>query len=353
MKGLILCAGKGTRLRPFTYSGAKHLLPVANKPVVFYIIEALKNARVDEIAIVVGDAEDEFKDKLGDGSRWGISLTYIKQENPLGLAHGVKIAEEYTAGQPFITVLGDNLVMHPLKDIINYFAATEADCTLLLSPVEDPKRYGIADVYGNRVIKIIEKPRTYAGNLGIVGVYVFNSEIFDAINRIKPSGRGELEISDAIMEMIGQGSRVNYVKNQRWWKDIGKPEDLLEANMKVMVYLEREIKGYYDEKSTIIGEAVIGEGTTIIRSTVRGPAVIGSNVLVQDSHIGPYSAVGDGSKLIGCEVENSVILDDCLLENIYSRIDMSIIGNGSIIKRRSIPESVCIWAGKDSKIEIY
>lgn len=352
MKGLILCGGKGTRLRPFTYSGAKHLLPVANKPVIFYIIDAMKEAGIEEIAIVVGDNEVEFREKLGNGNMWGLSFTYIKQDKPLGLAHGVKMAEGYMAGQSFAMMLGDNLIMHPIKDVIDYYEISHADCTILLSPVDHPERYGIATIKGDRVIRLIEKPKKPVGNYGIIGSYVFNNKIFEAIDKTKPSGRGELEITDAIMEMVNQGNKVNYVLNQEWWMDVGRPEDLLEANMKMLSVIKRDIKGQVDEDSKILGEVVLEEGAILKNTIIRGPVMVGREVVIQNSYMGPYTAIGDGSELIGCEVENSVILEKCILENIHSRIDMSIIGSGSIVRKRELPKSISIWAGQDSKIEI-
>ncbi len=353
MKGLILCGGKGTRLRPFTYSGAKHLLPVANKPVVFYILDALKEAGIKDVAIVIsGDAEEEFRDKLGDGEAWGLSLTYIRQERPLGLAHGVKVAESYIGRHSFVVMLGDNLIMHPVKDVIDYYKGSLVDCTLLLSPVHQPERYGIATIEEDRVTKLVEKPVNPESNYGVTGIYVFNTKIFTAIEKISPSGRGELEITDAIMEMIIQGKKVNYVMNKGWWKDIGKPEDLLHANMKLLSLMERDVRGYVDKDSIILGEAVLEEGSRVKNSVIRGPVSIGKGAIIQNSYIGPYTAVGSGSRLTGCEVENSVIHERCILEGIRSRIDMSIIGNGSIVRRRELPKSISIWAGQDSRIEI-
>ncbi|MBA1336868.1 MAG: Glucose-1-phosphate thymidylyltransferase [Firmicutes bacterium] len=352
MKGLILCAGKGTRMRPFTYSGAKHLLPAANKPVVHYIIEALMDAGIRDIAIIVGDGEEEFKDKVGDGGKWGVSITYIRQDRPLGLADAIARARDYVCNCPFIAVLGDNLIMQPFKNIIDYFLKTGADCTILLSKVDRPERYGIASVRDGRVAGVIEKPKDSIGNLGVVGLYVFTPKIFDAIGQIEPSGRGELEISDAITDLIRRGHLVNYVYSSGWWKDIGRPEDLLEANRKVLEHLDASIKGQCDSKSNISGQIYLGSGSRIINCTVSGPVVIGDDVMVSDTIIGPYTSIGDRSSITGCRIENSIILEKCLLQNIINKIDASIIGSGSVIREREISGSLAIWVDKDSRIEI-
>lgn len=353
LKGLILCGGKGTRLRPFTYSSAKQLLPVANKPVVFYAIESLKEAGIKEVAIIVGDTEEEVKKVLGDGSRWDLCFTYIRQEKPKGLAHAAKIAENYMGDQPFVMVLGDNLIMESVKGIVEHFKNTCADCTVLLAPVSHPQRYGIAEIEGDRIIRLVEKPKDPPSNYGIIGIYVFNSKVFRAIDRIKPSWRGELEITDAIMQMVEDGDRVNYLLNKGWWKDVGKPEDLLEANMKVLSKIKGRLNGVIDKYSVVIGEAVIEEGATVKGSIIRGPVVIGKGAEIENSYIGPYTSVGEGSSLTGCEVENSVILEGCILENISTRIDTSIIGKGSVVRKRELPRSMSIWIGRDSRMEIF
>lgn len=352
MKGLILCAGKGTRMRPFTYSGAKHLLPAANKPVVYYIIEALVDAEIRDIAIIVGENEDEFKDKVGDGGKWGVSITYIRQDQPLGLADAIARARDYVCNCPFIAVLGDNMIMQPFGNIIEYFLKTGADCTVLLSKVNRPERYGIASVHDGKVRGIIEKPKENIGNLGVVGLYVFNPKIFDAIGRIEPSGRGELEISDAITDLGKRGHLVNYVYRSGWWKDIGRPEDLLEANRKVLEHLDICIKGQCDSKSDISGQIYVGSGSKIINCTVSGPVIIGEDVMVSDSTLGPYTSIGDRSCITGCRIENSIVLEKCLLQNIINKVDASIIGSGSVIREREISGSLVIWVDKDSRIEI-
>jgi glucose-1-phosphate thymidylyltransferase len=287
LRAVLLCAGKGIRLRPFTFSMAKHLLPVVNKPVVLHIIENLKKSGIEEMAVVVGDNGEQFKKALGDGSDWGVSLTYITQQSPLGIADAVGLCRDYVNDNPFMVVLGDNLITEPMNTVIEHFNNTKADCTLLVSPVDDPKRFGIAVTDGPRLIALVEKPTENIGNLGVVGVYVFNSSVFDAIGSIQPSSRGELEITDAITEMIRRGHRVNYLLNKGWWKDIGKPEDLLDANSHLLSLINGDNKGFLDSQSEITGQVAIGSRSRIINSTIIGPVAIGENVIVADSCIGP------------------------------------------------------------------
>lgn len=353
MRAVLLCAGKGTRLRPFTFSRAKHLLPVVNKPVVLHTLENLKKSGIEEMALVVEDNGEQFKKALGDGSNWGISLTYITQESPLGIAHAVGLCRDYAEGNPFMVVLGDNLITEPMNALVGYYENTKADCTLMISPVDDPKRFGIAVIDGQRLIALVEKPTENIGNLGVIGVYMFNSKVFDAIDSIQPSNRGELEITDAITEMIRRGYQVNYLLNRGWWKDIGKPEDLLDANSHLLGLINSDNKGFLDSQSDISGQAVIGCRSRIINSYIIGPVAIGQNVLITDSCIGPNVSLGNNCRITGCHVVNSIISEDCTLEDISTRIDSSILGSRSVIKKGKLPKNLGIWAGCYSRIEIY
>jgi glucose-1-phosphate thymidylyltransferase len=240
-----------------------------------------------------------------------------------------------------------------MNTVIEHFNNTKADCTLLVSPVDDPKRFGIAVTDGPRLIALVEKPTENIGNLGVVGVYVFNSSVFDAIGSIQPSSRGELEITDAITEMIRRGHRVNYLLNKGWWKDIGKPEDLLDANSHLLSLINGDNKGFLDSQSEITGQVAIGSRSRIINSTIIGPVAIGENVIVADSCIGPNVSLGNNCRLTGCHVENSIISEDCILEDISTRIDSSILGCQSVIKKRKLPKNLGILAGCHSKIEIF
>jgi glucose-1-phosphate thymidylyltransferase len=351
MKGLILCGGKGTRMRPFSYTGVKHFLPVANKPVICYIIESMKRAGIKEIYIVTGAADGEFRYKLGDGGRWGVSITYIVQHRPLGLANGVKISKEYLSGDAFVTVLGDNLIAHSVEDILRIHNDTGADSTILLSPVECPERFGIATLENGKITKLVEKPKKPASNYAVIGMYVFNGKIFDAIEKIKPSARGEYELTDAIMEMIRGGDMVGYKLTGDWWIDVGRPEDLLEANKRMLGDIQRDIGGQMDLNSKIADKVIIGENSVIADSIIDDCVVIGKNVVVQKSHIGPYTAIGDGSRLTGIRIKNSIVMEDCVLDGVFSGIDMSIIGRGSTIKISGQQKNISIWVGQDSTIK--
>jgi glucose-1-phosphate thymidylyltransferase len=350
MKGLILCGGRGTRLRPFTYTGAKHFLPVANKPVIFYIIESMKRAGIEDICVVVGDREEEFRHRLGDGSSWGVSLSYIRQHEPLGLAHGVKVSEQHLKGETFVTILGDNLIMHPVGDLVRHHMDTGARGTILLSKVEDPRRFGIALIDNGKITGLVEKPRKAVGDHAIVGMYVFDSVIFDAIDRIKPSPRGELEFTDAIMEIVKEGLPVSHLITKDWWSDVGRPKDLLRANRKILGGLVGDVRGHVDANSVIGEKVVIGEGSVVEDSVIEDFVTIGSNVVLRECRIGPYTSVGDGSSVIGTDIRNSIIMEDCILENVGCALDMSIIGQGSAVKKNKYPDRVRLWIGRDSII---
>jgi len=351
MKGLILCGGKGTRMRPFAYSVAKHLLPVANKPVIYYIIESMREAGIEDIFIVVGALEDEFSNKLGDGSRWGVSINYIIQGRPLGLAHGVKTSEGHLKGGPFVTVLGDNIINHSIGDIVRCHNATGADSTVLLSRVENPQRYGIATLDDGKIIRLVEKPKNPESSYAVVGMYVFNSKIFHAIERIKPSERGELELTDGIMEMIKRGDKVGCKLTKEWWIDVGSPEDLLQANKRMLGSIQKNLQGQRVYGSKIADRVVIGENSVIEDSVVDNYSIIGRNVVVKKSHIGPYTSVGDGSRLAGVNIRSSIVMEDCIIEGVTADICMSIVGSGSIINTKRDQKKISIWLGQDSIIK--
>lgn len=351
MKGLILCGGKGTRMRPFAYSVAKHLLPVANKPVIHYIIESMREAGIEDIYIVVGASEDGFTDKLGDGSQWGVSIKYIVQGRPLGLAHGVKICEDYLKNGPFVTVLGDNIINHSIGDIVKYHYDTGADSTVLLSRVENPERYGIATLDDGKIIKLVEKPKNSESSYAVVGMYVFNSKIFHAIERIKPSERGELELTDGIMEMIKRGDKVGCRLTKEWWIDAGSPEDLLRANKRMLGSIQKNLQGQRVYGSKIADRVVIGENSVIEDSVVDNYSIIGRNVVVKKSHIGPYTSIGDGSRLEEVNIRSSIVMEDCIIEGVPADICMSIIGRGSVINTKRDRKNINMWIGQDSIIK--
>jgi glucose-1-phosphate thymidylyltransferase len=332
MRGLILSGGKGTRLRPITYTSAKQLVPVANKPILFYGLEALAASGLKEIGIIVGDTHQEIREAVGDGSRWGVRVTYIPQAAPLGLAHAVLTAEPFLRGQPFVMYLGDNLIREPLAPLVARFKATAPAAQILLAKVPNPQDFGVAILDGERVVKLVEKPAVPPSELALVGVYMFDDHIFDAARGIRPSGRGELEITDAIQYLIDHGRRVQPHVIEGWWKDTGKLEDLLEANRIVLDTLEPRVEGVI-EASELTGRVVVEPGARIVRSVVRGPAIIGRGAVIENAYVGPFTAIGDGVTIRGSEIEHSIILEGSSVTDVEARIESSLLGRGARVYR--------------------
>jgi glucose-1-phosphate thymidylyltransferase len=331
MKGLILSGGRGTRLRPITYTSAKQLVPVANKPILYYGIEALAACGITEIGIVVGDTHQEIRDAVGDGSRFGVRVTYLQQEAPLGLAHAVLIAEAYMAGEPFVMYLGDNLVREPLRPLVERFGADRPSAQIFLAHVPNAHEFGVAELSGDRVVRLIEKPKRPPSDLALVGVYMFDRTVFQAVKAIRPSARGELEITDAIQWLIDRQHTVRPYVISGWWKDTGKLEDMLEANRIVLDGLERRLEGEM-YRSEIVGKVVVESGAKIVESTVRGPAIIGKNAVVEHAYIGPFTSIGDGVVVRQSEVEHSIVLEGSSITDV-SRIESSLIGRNVTLHR--------------------
>ena len=332
MKGLILSGGKGTRLRPLTFTRAKQLIPIANKPNLFYGIEDLVNAGITDIGIVISpETGEEVKVAIGDGSRWGARFTFIPQENPMGLAHAVKTAQAYLGDDPFVMYLGDNLLSGGITNLVEEYQRGETDCIVLLTQVEDPRQFGVAvlDDEG-RVVRLVEKPKDPPSNLALVGVYLFSPLIHGIIADLKPSWRGEYEITDAIQGLVERGYRVRAHKVSGWWKDTGKPEDLLDANRLVLSQLQRKVEGELEE-AQVIGDVVIEAGAKIVHSTVRGPAHIAAGTRIVDSYIGPYTSIGKDVRIVGSEVEYSIIMDDAEIIELHTRLDASVIGQRVVV----------------------
>ncbi|MDI6892251.1 MAG: glucose-1-phosphate thymidylyltransferase [Actinomycetota bacterium] len=352
MKALILAGGKGTRLRPITHTSAKQLIPVANKPILFYAVEAIKDAGITDIGIIVGDTREEIEAALGDGSEWGVKITYVEQEEPLGLAHAVKVARPYLGKEPFVMFLGDNLVKEGITPLVKGFAEEKPNAQILLARVKDPQRFGVAELKGGKVAHLIEKPREPPSDLALVGVYMFDEHIFEAVDNIKPSWRNELEITDAIQYLIDHDYDVHPHIIDGWWKDTGKLEDLLEANRIVLQDLEGDCKGFVDSTSQVIGDVVIEEGAEIINSTVRGPAVIGQDTKIINSFIGPFTSVYFGVIITDSEIEHSIVLENSMISNI-SRIEDSLIGKSVEVSKSSLkPKAYRLMLGDHSKIGV-
>jgi len=353
MRGLILSGGKGTRLRPLTYTQAKQLVPVANKPVLFYGIEALKEAGISDIGIIVGDTKEEIKQATGDGSHWDLNITYIEQESPLGLAHAVKISEEFLRGEPFVMYLGDNILKSGITSLVEEFQQKKPNSLILLTEVPNPHMFGVAELDEGRVVRLVEKPKKPASNLALVGVYMFDAHIFEAVKAIKPSWRNELEITDAIQYLVEHGYEVQPHLVTGWWKDTGKIEDILEANRLILETISGSNQGNVDDTSRINGQVVIEQGVVVKNSIIRGPAIIGENSEIADSYIGPFTSIQNNCKIIHTEIENSIVLEKSEIVEVGSRIDESLIGREvKIFKCPSKPSVYRFMVGDKSEIGI-
>jgi glucose-1-phosphate thymidylyltransferase len=356
MKALILSGGKGTRLRPLTYTGAKQLVPVANKPILWYGIEGIVAAGITDIGIIISpETGEEVKSKTGSGDRFGAKITYILQEQPAGLAHAVKIAQPFLGDSPFIMYLGDNLIQSDLGLFIEKFSEQALDALILLRPVANPSSFGVATVDENgRVLQLVEKPKVPPSNLALVGIYYFSKGIHDAIACIQPSARGELEITDAIQCLIDQQKKVEACQLEGWWLDTGKKDDLLEANRIILdTCLTPDILGEVDDQSKVIGRVQIGPGSKIINCTIRGPVSIGSNCYLEHCYIGPYSSIADQVKLVDVDLDHSVILQGAKVIGIHQRIVDSVIGQrAQLTVAPQRPKALRFMIGDDSQIEL-
>jgi glucose-1-phosphate thymidylyltransferase len=353
MKGLILSGGKGTRLRPITHTSAKQLVPVANKPVLFYGIEAMAAAGIEEIGIIVApETGDEIRAVVGDGSRFGVAITYVEQNEPGGLAHASLTAETYLDGEAFVMYLGDNLLQGGITELVDSFRASRPDALILLTPVDDPENYGVAELEDGRVTRLVEKPREPATNLALVGVYMFTAGIHDAARAIEPSARGELEITDAIQYLVDGGKRVEPHIVRGWWKDTGRLDDMLEANRLVLDRIEPQIDGELIE-SQCDGRVIVEAGAVLERTTVRGPAVIGAGARITDAYIGPYTAIGENCVITSAEVEHSILLEGSKVCNLEGRMESSLLGrNVTIARGVRQPRAYRFMVGDNSEIGI-
>jgi glucose-1-phosphate thymidylyltransferase len=354
LKGLILSGGAGTRLRPITHTSAKQLVPVANKPVLFYGIEALVEAGITEIGVIIApETGEEIRQAAGDGSDFGASITYIEQEAPLGLAHALLTAEDYLGQSPFVMYLGDNLLRDGITDLVEGFRRSEPDALILLTRVDDPSSYGVAELNDERVVRLVEKPRDPPSDLALVGVYMFTPAIFEAAHSIKPSGRGELEITDAIDTLIESDRRVESHIVKGWWKDTGKLEDMLEANRLVLEDIEPRVEGELDAESRVEGRVAIEKGAKLERTVVRGPAIIGAGAQLTDSYIGPYTAIERDVVITGSEVEHSIVLAGSSIRNLQARMEASLLGkNVSLSRSEGMPKTLRFLVGDNADISI-
>jgi glucose-1-phosphate thymidylyltransferase len=333
VKALVLAGGSGTRLRPITYTSAKQLVPLANEPILFFGLEAIAAAGITEVGIVVGDTHEEIRDAVGDGSHFGLRVTYLRQDAPLGLAHAVLISREFLGDEPFVMYLGDNLVVGGILDFVAQFARDEPDALLLLAKVDHPEQFGVAELDpAGRIVRLVEKPTEPASDLALVGCYLFGAAIHEAVRAIQPSARGELEITDAISWLVEQGRAVRTHRLTQHWVDTGKATDLLEANRVVLGGIERALHGSVDGRSVVLGNVVVEAGAQVVRSILRGPVVVGSGARISDSTVGPCVSVGPDCTITDSEVEHSIVLEGAVIEGVRRMTD-SLIGRRAHVAR--------------------
>jgi glucose-1-phosphate thymidylyltransferase len=359
LKGLILSGGKGTRLRPITHTSAKQLVPVANKPVLFYGIEAMAEAGIEQVGIIIApETGAEIEAAVGDGSRFGVLISYIVQDEPRGLAHAVLTAEAFLGSSPFVMYLGDNLLQGGISDLVAAFRANAPDALILLTPVPDPEHYGVAELAPagagevGRVVRLVEKPSEPETDLALVGVYMFTAAVHDAARAISPSARGELEITDAIQHLVDAGMRVEPHIVEGWWKDTGRLDDMLEANRLILDNLLERVEGELID-SQVDGRVVIEPGARLERTVVRGPAIIGAGARLSDCYIGPYTAIGEGCTISGAEVEHSILLAGCTVCDLDGRMESSLLGRNVTVRRGDRqPRAYRFMVGDNSDISI-
>jgi len=359
VKALITAGGRGTRLRPITHTKNKHLIPIANKPMIFYAIEAVASAGVREIGMVVNpETIDELRGVLGSGEAWGMKITYILQDRPAGLAHVVKISEDFIGGEPFIFYLGDNVIVGGIKPFVEAFLSQKSHIHLVLSKVKDPQRFGVPEFKGRRIVGIEEKPASPKSPYAVTGIYLYDHHIFEAVHAISPGSRGELEISDANQYLIDQGCALSYSEVSGWWKDTGQAKDLLEANRFVLdQFIEGAgspvVQGDVDAESELSGKVIVEKGAKIIRSQVRGPAIIGEGTLIEESYIGPYSSIYHGCQITRSELEYSIIMEHAQISDIDVRIEGSLLGRDvRLFRGKCRPRTQKFIIGDESRIEL-
>jgi len=354
LKGLVLSGGKGTRLRPITHTSAKQLVPVANKPVLFYGLEAMAAAGIREVGIIIApETGDEIRAAAGDGSQFGIEITYIEQDEPKGLAHALLTGEDFLGDSPFVMYLGDNLLKSGITELVETFKSSDPDALILLTAVPDPEHYGVAELDGDRIKRLVEKPKDPPSNLALVGVYMFKPSIFEAARAIKPSWRDELEITDAIQTLVDRGLRVEPHIVRGWWKDMGQLEDLLEANRLILEDIVARVDGEVID-SRVEGRVVIEPGAHVERTTVRGPTIIGAGSRIVDAYVGPYSAIDADVTIERSEVEHSIVLAGSRITDLSYRMEASLIGRNVVLaSSNSLPKAYRFMVGDNSEIHLH
>jgi glucose-1-phosphate thymidylyltransferase len=354
MKGLVLSGGKGTRLRPITYTSAKQLVPVANKPVLFRVIEAIRDAGIDDIGIVIGDTGEEIRAAVGNGKRWGVQITYIPQDAPSGLAHAVKISHDFLGDERFVVFLGDNCIQGGISPLIQQFGQSDYNAQIVLKKVADPRSFGVAELDdAGRITGLVEKPREPRSDLALVGIYMFDHHIWDAVAAIRPSARGELEITDAIQWLVSNGHLVYPYIHEGWWIDTGKKDDLLEANRLILDEMAPAIQGYVDRDSQLIGKVIVEPGAEIINSTIRGPAIIGEKTRILNSYVGPFTSIYHNCVIEDSEIEHSIMLEHSAVRGLPHRLEDSLIGRNVEVARSPLkPKAYRLMLGDNSSVGV-
>ncbi|HEX9122333.1 MAG TPA: glucose-1-phosphate thymidylyltransferase [Actinomycetota bacterium] len=349
MRALVLSGGEGSRLRPITHTSAKQLIPIANTPILFHALGHIRDAGITEVGIVVGATADEVRAAVGDGSDWDLSVTYIPQEAPLGIAHAVSISADFVRGEPFLLYLGDNVLLEGVARFVEEFERLRPDAQILLARVPEPEHFGVAVLEGDRVTRLVEKPATFVSDVALVGVYLFDDQILEACATLEPSWRGEYEITEAIQWLIDRGRNVRAEMVTGWWKDTGRPEDLLEANRMMLSVLEPSLEGEVDGDSRLEGVVRVAPGAKIVRSTLRGPVVVGEGSLIEDSAIGPDASISFGCTVIGSTVEDSIVMERCHIERVAG-VSGSILGRD--VELRGSRGGRRFVLGDQSRVEI-
>jgi glucose-1-phosphate thymidylyltransferase len=351
MRALVLAGGEGSRLRPLTHTNAKQLIPVAGAPILFHALGAIRDAGITEVGIVIGQTGDEIRTAVGDGSAWGLSVSYIQQDQPLGLAHAVTTARHFVAGQPFLMYLGDNVLLEGLGRFVDEFERTRPDAQIFLARVPEPERFGVAVLEGDRVVRLVEKPKSFVSDLALVGVYLFDDSILEAADTLEPSWRGEYEITEAIQWLIDHGKTVRAEMVSAWWKDTGRPSDLLEANRVMLSIVQANVEGEVDERSTVGGSVRLAQGAKVIRSELRGPVAIGPDAVIEDSVVGPNVSVERGVRILRSAVEDSIVMEGCQIVDVHG-LSSSILGRNVEVLHSGTGGVHRLVVGDQSRVEL-
>ncbi len=351
MRALVLSGGEGSRLRPITHTNAKQLIPVANRPILFSVLDDVAEAGIVEVGIVVGQTADEVRAAVGDGSAWGLRVTYIPQEAPLGLAHAVLTARDFVLGEPFVLYLGDNLLLEGITRFVREFERHRPDAQIFLARVPEPERFGVAVLEGDRVVRLVEKQREHVSDLALVGVYLFDDQVLEAAASLTPSWRGEYEITEAIQWLIDHGRTVRAEMLTGWWKDTGRPEDLLEANRMMLSTLTPRVEGEVDDASRLEGPVAIERGAKVVRSRILGPAIVGEGTVVEDSEVGPNVSLSAGCRIEASSVVDSIVMEGCRVSGVLG-LSGSLLGRAVEVRRSGRRGLRRLVVGDQSQVEV-